>query len=102
LKNGYKEILLNTHCRHKDNVYTGHKISDTTKLEFYPCRDYWYLFDGMCFKDGELIFIQIQTDAWTSRSKYEAFVKTHKIQCIDMNVHKTGKIEVRTFKYADD
>ncbi len=102
MDNGYKEILLNTHCRHKDNVYTGRNPGDTTRLAFYPCRDYWYLFDGMAFKDGELWFIQIQTDAWTAKHKYEDFTATHKINCMDINVKKAGSIDTRIFKYSGD
>jgi hypothetical protein len=56
----------------------------------------------MAFKDGELWFIQIQTDAWTAKHKYEDFTATHKINCMDINVKKAGSIDTRIFKYSGD
>ncbi len=55
---GFKQVLLRTHCRHKDIVYA-------TKFHKYLSTDYWNKWDGMCFdRHGRLWFIQIKTSGF--------------------------------------
>ena len=57
-KHGFKQVLLRTHCRHKDLVYA-------TKFHKYLSTDYWNHWDGMCFdRHGYLWFIQIKTSGF--------------------------------------
>ena len=57
-KRGFKQILLRTHCRHKDFVYA-------TKFHKYLSTDYWNRWDGMGFDpSGYLWFIQIKTSGF--------------------------------------
>ena len=90
LKQGYREILLRTHCKHKDYVSSIERK--------YACTDYWNLFDGMCFNPkGALTFIQIKTNAWASKKTIEDFINQHKLKAISVNVtNKKGRWEVLT------
>jgi len=79
LRKGYRDIILRTHCKHKDYVYNN--------VKKYRCTDYWNLFDGMGYdRDGNLFFLQIKTNAWASRKLIEDFLAWHKGYAILINV----------------
>lgn len=79
LKMGYSDITLRTHCRHKDMVYNKEKK--------YWATDFWNLFDGMGFNQhGELLFIQIKTNAFPAKDPITSFCKRYKQKAIAINV----------------
>jgi len=93
LKLGYRDIILRTHCKHKDYV--------TTVERKYACTDYWNLFDGMGFAPkGELVFIQIKTNAWANKKEIDNFCNQHKAKAISINVtNKKGRWDVLIRKH---
>jgi hypothetical protein len=85
LKNGYDEIWLKPHIRRTDLVYTAG--------EWYRALDLWNLFDGICFNDGgDLILIQIKTNAWASAKPISDWLKDkNNLIVLVINVKGKGK-----------
>lgn len=82
---GFTDIILRTHCKHKDFVYNKEMTS--------TCTDYWNLFDGMGYdRNGNLAFIQIKTNAWAAEKPIKDFVTRRKIPVIVINV--TNKLKI--------
>lgn len=69
IKNGYDQIWLKAHTRRQDTIFTQHYN--------YKATDLWNLFDGICFKDGHLYFLQIKTDAWPPLKPIFEFKSMH-------------------------
>ena len=85
LENGYDEIWLKAHTKRQDLIYTvGH---------WYRALDLWNLFDGICFdKGGNLILIQIKTNAWASKPPIIDFLKDkHSLKVMVINVKRKGE-----------
>ena len=95
LKNGYDDIWLKPHGRRHDLVYnTG---------EWYRALDLWNLFDGICFdKEGNIVLIQIKTNAWAKEKPIKDFLKDKKhliTLSLNVNRHKNiWSVSVREYK----
>lgn len=91
LQNGYDEIWLKPHTRWNDTVYCQHWN--------YKAKDVWNLFDGACYKNGVLYFIQVQTNSWKCDKEIQEFIKTHKIKALLINVKGKTRwtVEVKSF-----
>ena len=93
LKSGYDEIWLKPHIRRTDLVYTVG--------EWYRALDLWNLFDGVCFNEaGDIILIQIKTNAWASKKPIEDFLadkKNLKVLVINVKYGKKWTVEVREY-----
>jgi len=89
-KLGYTDIVLRTHCRHKDVVNNLNRK--------YRCTDYWNLFDGMMFdRNGEIVFIQIKTNNWAPEKPIRDFLAFRKVRVMSICVtNKYGKWQVLT------
>ena len=85
LKSGYDEIWLKPHVRRTDLVYTTG--------EWYRALDLWNLFDGICFDiDGNIVLIQIKTNAWASAKSINDWLKDKKnLIVLVINVKGKGK-----------
>ena len=83
LENGYDEIWLKAHTKRHDLIYT---VGD-----WYRALDLWNLFDGICFDMyGNLILLQIKTNAWASKQPILDFLKTRRnLIVLVINVRKT-------------
>ena len=85
LKHDYDDIWLKAHGRRHDLIYT--------LGEWYRALDLWNLFDGICFdKNGNIILIQIKTNAWADAAKIRTFLKGKKnLTAMVINVKGKGK-----------
>lgn len=92
-KKGFTDIILRTHCQHKDFIYNLKEIKQET--------DYWNLFDGMGFDvDGNLTFIQIKTNNFPPEKPINDFTLQHKVKAVAVNVtNKSGRWEVLIRNY---
>jgi len=93
LKSGYDDIWLKPHTKRHDLIYnTG---------EWYRALDLWNLFDGICFDtDGNIILIQIKTNAWASKKPIEDFLsdkKNLKVLVINVKYGKKWVVEMREY-----
>ena len=94
LENGYDDIWLKAHTKRTDLVYT--------LGEWYRALDLWNLFDGICFdKGGNLILLQIKTNAWAKEQPFIDFLSNKKhLKILSINVKgKNRKWEVKTRDY---
>ena len=95
LENGYDEIWLKAHTKRQDLVYN---IGD-----WYRALDLWNLFDGICFdNEGNLILIQIKTNAWAAKKPIIDWLKHKKnLIVLVINVKRKSKRtwEVLTRQY---
>ena len=70
LKEGYDEIWFKPHTKRNDWVFT--------QKGNYMATDLWNLFDGMAYdKFGNLIFLQMKTNAWAKEKDIVKFTKNH-------------------------
>ena len=94
LSNGYDDIWLKPLGRRHDLVYT-------TGV-WYRALDLWNLFDGICFdKGGNIILIQIKTNAWASKKRVEEFLSDKKnliILIINVKYGKSWTVNIREYK----
>lgn len=94
LEHGYDEIWLKAHTKRTDLTYT--------LGEWYRAMDLWNLFDGICFdRDGNIILIQIKTNAWAKGQDFIDFLSDKKhLKVLSINVKgKDRKWEVFTREY---
>jgi hypothetical protein len=94
LKNGYDEIWLKSHGRRQDLIYN--------RGEWYRALDLWNLFDGICFdKMGNIILIQIKTNAWAAEKPFKEFLADKKnLRILSINVRgklKTWEVLTRNY-----
>ena len=93
LKLGYDDIWLKPHTRRHDLIYTTG--------EWYRALDLWNLFDGVCFdSNGNLVLLQIKTNAWASKKRVEEFLsdkKNLKVLVINVKYGKMWTVEVREY-----
>jgi hypothetical protein len=83
------------HGRRHDLVYTSG--------EWYRALDLWNLFDGICFdKGGNVVFIQIKTNAWATEEPIFDFMRYKKnIKVLSINVYKKkGRWDVKVRAYC--
>ena len=95
LEKSYDDIWLKPHGRRHDLVYT--------RGEWYRALDLWNLFDGVCFDEhGNVIFIQIKTNAWANAKNIEDFLINKKnIIVLVLNVNRRKSkwhVDVREYK----
>ena len=85
LKNGYDDVWLKPHTKRTDLTYT--------QGEWYRVIDLWNLFDGICFdKGGNLILIQVKTNAWASKQPIIDFLNDkHHLKVMVINVKRKGE-----------
>ena len=69
LNNEYDEIWFKPHSARNDLVFT--------KKGNYLATDLWNLFDGLCYYNGVLIYLQMKTNAWAKEKPLKDFVKSH-------------------------
>ena len=94
LKEGYDDIWLKPHTRRHDLIYT--------RGEWYRALDLWNLFDGICFdKEGNVVLIQIKTNAWASEKNIKDFLRDKKnVIVLVLNVsRRESKWGVRVREY---
>ena len=94
LKHDYDDIWLKAHGRRHDLIYT--------LGEWYRALDLWNLFDGICFdKNGNIILIQIKTNAWAKAQPIKDFLcnkKDFKVLVINVRGQKK-KWDILVRKY---
>ena len=95
LGNGYDDIWLKPHGRRHDLIYT--------RGEWYRALDLWNLFDGICFdKEGNVVLIQIKTNAWASEKNIKDFLRDKKnVIVLVLNVNRRESkwgVHVREYK----
>lgn len=93
LSQGYDHIWLKKHMRKPDRHYSqqGH----------YYGIDVWNMFDGICIKDGKVVFIAIKTNNWDSSNKINDWLSDKVgVNVISINVKtKNGrKMDVRHYQ----
>lgn len=92
LKNGYDHVWLKSHTRRKDWTYT-----QNTK---YASLDIWNLFDGCCIYSGDVIFLQVKTNAWPKEDDIIQFIENKRIKVLAINAKKTkSKYIIHTRSY---
>ena len=85
LDNGYDEIWLKQHGQRQDKVYRSNGVH-------YFALDLWNQYDGACWKEGELYFLAIKTNAWQSERNMRSWLQDKfGIHAIAINVKKVGK-----------
>lgn len=88
INNGYDQIWLKAHTRMQDTIVCQHYN--------YKAIDLWNLFDGICFKEGHLYFLQIKTNAWPDMNAIQDFKKqffpfSDTIRVLIINVKKVKR-----------
>ncbi len=67
---------------------------------YYLAKDFFNLFDGLCFIDGSLCFFQIKTNAWPEQKRIDEFLHNkHGFGVFAINVRpdKKPRIKVRWY-----
>ena len=78
LSNRYDEIWFKPHSKRNDVVFTQNGK--------YLATDLWNLFDGLCFLGGQIICLQMKTNAWAKEKPIIEFVKRHDVRVLSFNV----------------
>tara|TARA_B100000029_G_scaffold90683_1_gene80492 strand:+ start:1218 stop:1556 length:339 start_codon:yes stop_codon:yes gene_type:complete len=87
LKNGYTEVWLKPHGLRQDKVYRANG-------DHYWALDLWNQWDGICIKDGEVVFIAIKTNKWQSDKQIRSWMQDKfGIHALAINV----KLSVRKY-----
>ena len=92
LSKGFDPVILITHCRHKDMMYTAFRgiVKET---------DLFNLWDGVAVRKSFIYWIQIKSDAWPSEKKIHAWIKGKKdVKAMAINVRKDGKLSIRDYE----
>jgi hypothetical protein len=78
LEKGYDEIWFKAHTNRSDLVFT--------QKGNYLATDLWNLFDGICFGDGVVFFLQMKTNKWASSKDILNFVRSHNVEVLSFNI----------------
>lgn len=89
LSNGYDEIWFKPHTKRNDVVFTQNGK--------YIATDLWNLFDGLCFKNGDLRCLQMKTNSWAKEKPITDFIRKHPLIVLSFNV--TDKLKESKGKY---
>ena len=90
LENNYDDIWFKAHTNHSDLVFT--------QKGNYLATDLWNLFDGICFGDGKVFFLQMKTNSWADGKKIIEFIKKHDMQVLSFNVSNQLKESKKHYK----
>jgi len=90
LNNSFDMVYIIQHTRHDSTTYF--------KNEKVKSKDIAGLFDGIALKNGKTFFVQIKSNAFPSKKRYEKFAEKYKVNIILVNVPDRKPIKVKVIQ----